>query len=137
MPLTESRQRNGTLTLDATAFAFQMTAVSLEPKTDEDGDPIEVLSGDALAADETTTWTLKFTALQDFTDAAGLVNWALTNAGDTVPFVWAPAGAGAGKPTYNGNVKVRALTIGGEVNKRLDTPGEWPVIGEPTPTYGV
>lgn len=137
MPLTESRHRNGTLTLDAIPFDFQMTAVELEPKTDQDGDPIEVLSGDVLAADEKTTWTLKFTALQDFTDAAGLVNWAMQNAGEVVAFVWAPAGTGTGKPTYSGNVKVQPLTIGGEVNKRLDTPGEWPIVGVPTPAYAV
>jgi hypothetical protein len=135
--ITESRQRNGTLTIDALPRAMQMTNVLLEPKTDEDGDPIEVLSGDALAADEKTTWTLKFTSIQDWTDAAGVVNWALTNAGDTVPFVWSPAGAGTGMPSYAGNVKVRALPIGGDVNKRLTSDAEWPIVGEPTATYAV
>jgi len=134
MPITESRLRLGTLTLGGTSFATQATNVRLVPSTEEDGDALEVLSGDEILPDDVTTWALAITAVQDFDDPAGFVNYAMQNAGDVVAFVWAPNPPGV---SYAGNVKVRPVEIGGDVNARLTTEAEWPIQGEPIPTYPV
>lgn len=130
MPITDSRNKGGTLTLDAQPFAKQMTSVALTPATDEEGDAVEALDGSTIDPDEVTSWALDLGAIQDFTDAAGFVQFAFENAGDVVPFAWAPRGADG--PTFSGNVKVRAVTIGGGVNTRLTSDTSWPVQGLPT-----
>lgn len=131
-PIEDSRNKGGTLTVDAQPFAKQVTSVSLEPSEDTEGDPVEVLSGDTIEADEVTSWELNLGAIQDFDDPAGLVEFARANAGDLVPFSWRPNATG---PTYSGTVRVRALTIGGDVAVRLTSSKAWPVIGEPTVSY--
>lgn len=132
MPITESRLKTGVLTLDALAFATQASNVRLSPSTDEDGDALETLSGDELTPAETTTWSLNITAVQDFEDEDGFVNFAMVNDGDIVPYSWKPKAVG---PTYTGTVRVRAVEIGGEVNKRLTTDAEWPCQQKPTAAY--
>lgn len=133
MPITESRLKNGTLTIDGHAFNTQATNVRLTPKTDDTGDTLEVLSGDTIAPDDTTTWSLVIDAVQDFTEPTGFVNFAMQNAGDVVAYTWAPNGAG--EVSYAGTVKVRPVEVGGDVNARLTTSAEWPCQQAPTPTY--
>lgn len=133
MPITESRLKSGVLTIDAQAFATQATNVRLVPRTDDQGDTLEVLSGDTITPDDTTTWSLVITAVQDFDDPAGFVNFAMTNAGDVVPYTWSPSGAAG--VSYTGNVRVRPVEIGGDVNARLTTDAEWPCQEAPTPAY--
>lgn len=132
MPITDSRLKNGTLTLDALPFATQATNVRLVPSTADVGDSLEVLSGDTVDPDEETTWSLAITAVQDFDDADGFVAFALDNAGDVVPYSWKPNADG---PTFAGNVRVRPVEIGGDVASRLTTDAEWPCQETPTPTY--
>lgn len=136
MTITDSRLKGGTLTFTVDAaplsFASQATNVRLIPKTDEDGDPLEVLSGDTIEADDVTSWTLNMTAVQDFDDPDGFIGFALANAGDVVAFTWKPNAAGV---SYGGTVKVRPVEIGGDVNARNTTGAEWPLVGDPTPTY--
>lgn len=132
--ITESRNKNGTLTLDALAFASQATNVRLVPDTDEAGDVLETLSGDTSQADDETSWSLVIGAVQDFDDPAGFVAFAFNNANELVPFSWQP---NADSPTYTGNVRVRPVEIGGDVNKRLTTEAEWPINGQPVATYPV
>jgi hypothetical protein len=135
MPIVESRNKTGTLTLDALPFQSQATNVTLEPSVDAEGDRLEVLSGDTIEPDEVESWTLNIEAVQDFDDPAGFVKFAKDNAGEIVPFTWAPTGATG--PEYAGSVRVRAVRIGGDVNARLTTPAEWPVVGAVTDTYPV
>lgn len=132
MPIVESRLRNGLLTINGVAFATQASNVTLSPDVDEEGDTLETLSGDTILPNEKTTWTLGITAIQDFDDPQGLVNFAFQNVGDIVSFTWRPSAAGV---SYAGSVKVRAVEIGGDVNARLDTSAEWPCQGTPVPTY--
>lgn len=132
MPITDSRNKGGELTLDAQPFAKQLTSVELAPDTDEDGDAVETLDGSQILPDETTSWTLELGAIQDFDDPAGFVEFARANAGDVVPFTWRPNDGG---PTYSGSVKVRAVTIGGDVNARLSSTASWPVQGVPAVAY--
>lgn len=133
MPIVESRLRLGTLTIDGSPYATQATNVTLTPSTAEEGEALEVLSGDLILPDEVTTWSLSIAAIQDFDDETGFVAFTWESAGEVVPFVWAPSGASG--TSYAGNVKVRAVEVGGDVNKRLTTSADWPLVGAPTPTY--
>lgn len=130
--IEDSRLKGGTLTIDAQPFGKQVTSCSLEPSEDSNGEDLETLTGATIEADETTSWVLNLGAVQDFDDPAGLVEFARANKGDVVAFSWKPNGTG---PTYTGQVKVRALTIGGDVATRLTNAKAWPVIGEPTVAY--
>lgn len=132
--IEESRQKGGTLTLDAQPFAKQMTEVTLTPAVRTEGEQLETLSGDTLSPDEVTDWVLDMGAIQDFLDPAGFVAFANANAGDEVAFSWKP-NATVDSPTYTGTVKVRAVQIGGAINARLSTSTSWPVTGQPTTTY--
>lgn len=136
MPITDSRLKNGTLTINAVSFATQATNVRLVPKVSSTGEPLEVLAGDVIDPDETVDWSLAITAVQDFTDEAGFVNFCLANAGDVHPYSWAPAGAAAG-PTYTGTVKVQPVEVGGDVNTRNTTSAEWDCQEAPTTVYPV
>jgi len=134
MAITDSRNKLGTLTIDAlTTFSKQITNVKLTPSVDEDGDKVETLDGSTILPDEVTSWVLELGAIQDFDDPDGFVEFARANAGDLVPVVWQPNQVGA--PSYACSVKVRAVEIGGEIAQRLPTSTTWPVDGEPTPTY--
>jgi hypothetical protein len=126
MTIKEDKLKEGVLTLDAVSFAAQATSIEIEPTHDEDGDPLETLDGSRLNPDVTRGDTLKITAVQDFTDVAGFVNFTWENDLATVPFSWKPRAVG---PTYSGNVEVRAVKVGGEVNKRVTTEAEWTCEG--------
>lgn len=132
MTIKDHRNKEGTLTLDALSFASQATNVTLEPDTDEDGDRLEVLSGETVEPDEVTSWELRVEAVQDFDDPAGFIRFCIDNAGEIVPFSWAPSTDGV---VYSGSVKIRPVRIGGDVAKRLTTPAAFPVIGDLTDTY--
>lgn len=131
MPIVESRLKGGTLTLDALSFATQATNVRLSPSTDETGDPLEVLSGETITAEDQTTWALNIQGVQDFDDVAGFVAFAFDNANELVPYSWKPSAA---SPTFSGMVRVRPVEIGGDVNQRLTTEAEWPCSAKPTRT---
>lgn len=131
--IEDSRNKGGTLMLDGQPFGKQATSVKLSPKTDEDGDAVEALSGDMIEPDDVTTWELEIGAVQDFNDPAGFVEFARSQAGEVVAFVWTPNANGA--PGYSGTVKVRPVEIGGDVAKRLSTSGTWPVVTGPNPDY--
>lgn len=134
MPIKDHRLKAGTLTLDALPFATQATNVRLVPKTDEDGEALEVLSGDTIEPDDKTDWTLNITTVQDFDDPAGFIAFCLENAGQVVPFDWKPNATGV---SYAGSVKVRPVEIGGDVASRNTTDAEFPITVGPTPTYPV
>lgn len=131
--IEDSRLKGGTLTLDGQQFGKQMTSVSLEPSENTEGEDVETLTGATLSAEETTSWALNLGAIQDFDDPLGFVEFARANAGEDVAFSWLPNAAGA--PTYSGTVKVRAVTIGGDVATRLTTTKAWPVVGDIAPAY--
>lgn len=129
-PVTESKIKEGVLTLGdpAVDFSCQPTNVRIEPTYAEDGDRAEVLCGTVLSPDTTRTDTLAMSAIQDFEDAAGLVNYSWEHDLEKVPFTWQPTGATG--PTYSGTVEVRALTVGGDVNKRLSSDATWTIDGK-------
>lgn len=134
MPIVESRLKTGTLTIESLEFNGQATGVSLVPSTAEDGDRVEVLSGDTILPDEVTTWALQWTGIQDFDDEEGWVNYALENAGEVVAATFVPDSNVTGV-SYAMTVKVRPVQIGGDVNVRLTSDAEWPLQTGPTASY--
>lgn len=127
MTTTDSRLKTGVLTIGADPtlvdISCQATAVSIAPSTEESGEAVEVLCGDDIPASQKTTYALKFTGIQDFTDPDGFIMFALAHDGETHPYTWTPNPAG---PTFTGAVTVLALPVGGEVGKRITSEAEWP-----------
>lgn len=133
---TQSRVRRGILRLEDAAgggtfvdFSCVPTAVSIEPGSSEAGDTIEVLCGDQVTdASAAKTATLSITAIQDFTDSAGLQAYSWKHDGETVGFEWLANGeSDATQSLWRGTVLVNALTVGGEVGQRLDTSATWAI----------
>lgn len=110
-------------------FAVQLTKAALTPSVDTE-DEIPTLSGDRLSGEDTETWEISGTILQDY-ELDSLEDWCFENKSLVVPFVFTPSLAG--KRKYSGSCKIRPLTIGGDVKKRNTSDFTFPLIGEPTP----
>lgn len=134
MAVTDSRLGPGTLTFDTTNdFSTQASAVRLTPSVNsEDGTP--TLAVPDPAPEASIDWALNLDAIQDFEDAAGLVNYLMDNALEEVPFEWTPATAG---PSYSGTVQLIPIEVGGDVAVQIVTSVELPLIGAPTRTPAV
>lgn len=134
MPITDSRQGPGTLTLEAHDFSYQAAAVRLTPDvSSEDGTP--TLAVPEPAPDTTVSWALNIDAIQDFTNPTGLVNFLMDNALAEVDFVWTPLTSDA--TSYGGTIQVVPMEIGGDVAVQTITSVELPLIGQPNRTDGV
>lgn len=137
--ITESKLKTGMLILGGSVvgvgafdFACQATNVRVAPSHNDAGDPVETLCGDSTSPSTQTTWALQGTSIQDFDDAAGFLWYAFDHNLQTVPFSWTPNVDGGSVIT--GDVQVRALEIGGDVNTRITSDFDWPINGEPTAT---
>ena len=135
MPATFITTGPGSLKF-GTAGAFdascQVTSMLVDSETDAE-DAISVLCGDSVAGEETTTFTLKATFLQDDLKSSGLTAYTWANAGKTVEFEFVPNTVNAAKVA--GRVTVRPMPIGGEVKKRNTHDIEWAIEGTPVPTW--
>jgi hypothetical protein len=138
--INESKLKEGVLILGGSVepavapaqdFACQATNIRLTPSFSDSGDALETLCGDELAADTKTTWAMNGTSIQDFDDPDGFVYYALEHDGQKVPYLWKPNDNGA---SFTGNVNIRAVEIGGDVNTRVTSDFEWPLDGPPTVT---
>lgn len=122
----------GTLTLggtgDSRQFAAHTTATSLVPSY-SDGDVLDLLDGSQERENDEETWTLEGTIRQQL-EADALEDWCLTNAGEEMPFEFTPVNS-VGK-SYTGTVKVRAVTIGGDVKTKNTSDFSFPLNGRPT-----
>jgi hypothetical protein len=133
----ESKLKQGKLllgTAPGVEYACQATNVRVVPSFNEEGESVETLCGDTLAPSTTTSWALQGTHIQDW-DAPGgmsIVQYSWINNLQTVPFTWNP---NAGTTAITGNVQVRALEMGGDVNTRITSDFDWPITGQPTPTW--
>lgn len=137
MTIVDSRVRRGKLTFSTddgsgTAvehdFSCSPTSVSIEPKASDDGDAVEVLCGDSVPPGKKYEYTLKLDAIQDFDDPSGFQNFSWDHVGETVGFTWQP---NPKAQVYTGKVVVDPVTVGGEVNKRINTTAEWTIAGQP------
>jgi hypothetical protein len=109
-------------------WAGQLTKAALTPSTDTE-DAINVLSGETLDGDDTTTYTLDGTILQDY-DLDSLELYCFDNKGTDQPFVFTPSNAG--EVEWSGTVRIRPVVIGGDVKKRNTSDFSFPVQGDPT-----
>ena len=133
MPLTDSRQGPGTLTLNALDFSYQAAAVRLTPDvSSEDGTPTLAVPEPAPAT--TVAWALNVDSIQDFEDPVGLVNYLMDNALDEVAFLWTPITAAGVQ--YAGTVQLVPMEVGGDVAVQVVTSVELPLVGAPTRTDG-
>ncbi len=138
MPVTDSRQGPGTLTLGDTTpldVTCQASNVRLVPEAEEE-DGTATLCDPKPAPQLTTSWSLQGTAIQDWELAAttGFVEYARTHDGETVAFEWVPnTDVGV---TYAGSCQIRAVEIGGDVGVQNTTDWEFPVVGALTRTEG-
>jgi hypothetical protein len=122
----------GSLKIGATAtareWAGDLTKTALTPNTSSE-DPMPMLDGSNLSGEDTTTWTLDGTLVDDF-DYDSLQNFCLANAGQELPFVWTPNNEGGAD--YSGTVKIRPIAIGGDVKKKNTNDFSFPLSGAPT-----
>ncbi len=112
----------------AQEWAAQLTKCALTPSTDTEDD-IDVLSGETLDGDDTTTFTLDGTLLQDY-DLESLELYCFDHRGEDVPFVFTPSREGAVQ--WSGTVRLRPVTVGGDVKKRNTSDFSFPLQGDPT-----
>lgn len=129
---TDSRQKNGVLTIDGEQFACQQRNVRVMPPGQSDDAVPEVLDGTPLSEDESAqaAWKLGFRSIQDFTNPEGLQKYSWDHSGEVVPCTWQPAGPTG--PTYAGMIQVYALEVGGDVATRLEVEAEWKWQAMPT-----
>lgn len=131
MTIKSSKLGPGRLTFGDTGtkteFGSQCTAVQIEPEVDE-SDEIHVLSGETVDGEDTETYKLTGTALQDYSGMTSWIVWCKTNAGKTLPFSFVPDSAGGLEVT--GTVKIRSVKFGGDVKERNTSDFEFKGIGE-------
>jgi hypothetical protein len=134
MTVVDSRQGPGTLSLGTlTGAGCQMGNVRLVPSQDEeDGTP--TLCDPKPPPLVTESWALEGTAVQDWEDAAGFVEFCRTNSGQVVTFEWVPSTSVVPVVTYSGSVQVRAVEFGGDVGPQNTSDYTFPVVGELTRT---
>lgn len=128
-----SRLHVGSLTFDAPGglrdFSCAYASVRLVPSYSTSGSDTTTWCGRVIRADERVDWTLAGRSLADFADPDGFARFAYTYNGTAVPFVFTPNTVA--RP-WVGTVTVRAIPIGGDVNKRLGVDWEWPLVGAPS-----
>lgn len=136
MTITESRLYHGKLVLGGTEagvggedFSCQPSNVLVTATASTSGDDLETLCGDTILAETTLAWELDFTAIQDWEDPDGLINYSWDHALETVPFLWIPNNTKTLQIT--GAVQVQPLDLGGDVNTRLTSDAAWPINGTP------
>ena len=134
MAAADSRQGVGTLKLGTHEFNTQATAVKLTPNvSSDDGTP--TLAVPDPAPETSIDWALNISAIQDFEEATGLVNYLMDNALSEETFEWTPLTSDGTK--YAGTVQIVPMEIGGDVGVQIVTDVELPVVGTPTRTDGV
>lgn len=134
MPTVDSRQGPGTLKLGTAApdmieVSAQASTVKLTPSVNSnDGTP--TLATPEPAPETTVTWALNISAIQDFEDPDGFVNFLMDHALAELAFEWEPLTGKA--PKYAGTVQIVPMEVGGDVAVQTVTDVELPCVGTPT-----
>jgi SAP domain len=136
MPITESRVKDGTLTLGTvpTDFSCQVTNIRINSAYSDDGDALEVLCGDTVPPGrKLDSRSLAGTFVQDWTApaASSLTKYLYANDLTVVDFEYVP-NAEADTITGQVRIEVPSETWGGDVNTRITSDFEWFIQGDPT-----
>lgn len=124
----DSRLGVGTLTLGATEYGVQVSNVRLVPNhTENDGTP--TLANPEPDSEVVTKWALQGTAIQDFEDVDGFVQFCTENNGDSVTFTWVPKTSAV--TNWTGNCIIKAVEFGGDVNVQNTSDFEFMLVGAP------
>lgn len=127
--LHDDRLGPGLLSLGSVDYGVQISNVRLTPDvSSDDGTP--TLGIPEPAPLTTIAWSLAGSAIQDFTDPAGFVNYCMDHSLEEVAFEWTPYTPGTTK--YTGTCQITPVEIGGDVNVQITTDFEFPVVGVPT-----
>lgn len=122
----------GSLTIGAAAslvtFSGQTTSCRLIPSVDQ-GDNIQVLSGESVAGDRTESWTLEGSFLQDFGATGSTWEKLFDMRGTTQVFEFIPNTA-AGKKVL-GSLIVEAVELGGDVGTKPTSDFTFTLVGSP------
>lgn len=136
MPLTDSRLGVGTLLLGpvpGTDFAAQIANAVLTPTVDStDGTP--TLADPEPLPEESESWALEGSAIQDFELDTGFVNFCFDNAGALVPFEFTPNTEAGVK--WTGTCRVWSVPIGGDAGVQITADFTFAVQGKPTRVPG-
>lgn len=128
---TDSRQGPGTLNLGTKDYGAQISNVALKPtQNTTDGTP--TLGEPKPAPLLSTSWELSGTAIQDWEDVQGFVEYARASNNTVVDFTWTPNTAKGVK--YAGKCQIQAVEIGGDVGSQNTSDFTFPVVGEITRT---
>lgn len=132
MAIKSQKLTKGLLTIGETGtpteWGGQVRAVSLAAEYDKEDD-IPVLSGEKLAGDETKTETLSGTVLDDYSAVGSIFKFSKDNEGEELPFIWEPNSVDGGL-RVTGTIKMRQISIGGDVDTRNENDFEFPIVGE-------
>jgi hypothetical protein len=129
MPTIDSRQGPGTLKIGTLEVAAQASTVKLTPTVNSnDGTP--TLATPEPAPDTSIAWALNVSAIQDFEDPAGFVNFLMDNALAELDFEWEPITGKA--PKWSGTLQIVPMELGGDVAVQTVTDVELPIVGTPT-----
>lgn len=129
MAIKSNRLGPGHLKLGAVGSELEIGAqcTEVQIKHDiEEGDVIDVLSGEQITEDDEETYTLQAKVLQSY-DRSSFIVWAHVHAGEIIPFEFKPVDDEA--IGVKGNVKVRRLDIGGKVKQRNESDLEFTGLG--------
>jgi hypothetical protein len=134
MSVVDARVKKGSLTLGGDTYSCQPTNVTIAP--DHEGnaeDTVEVLCGDTLvdATGTTLIANLTMTAIQDWTNSAGLIAFSWDQDNVENDFEWQPSADAQDK--WVGKVVPEALTVGGDVGARITSDAEWKITQLVTP----
>lgn len=138
--ITDSRVKDGVLSLGTTPsemdFSCQVTNVRINSSYADDGDTVETLCGDTLAAGRKLDGrSLAGTFIQDWTAATGssITEYVWDHDLEEMAFTYTPNATG---PTITGTVRleVPGETYGGDVNSRITSDFEWQITGPVTRT---
>lgn len=138
MAITESRVKDGVLSLGTTPldFSCQVTNVKVGTTYSDDGDSVETLCGDQIAPGrKRDNQVLSGTFIQDWTLGVGsITDYLWTHELEVVTFTYTPNGDAG--PTLTGSVRLEipAESYGGDVNTRITSDFEWGIIGDVTRT---
>jgi hypothetical protein len=140
MAIVESRLRDGVLkvgTAPELDLSCQVTNVRYATAYSDDGDAVETLCGDKIAAGEKADGaTLQGTFIQDWTaGSTSIISYLMAHDLQEVPYTYTPNPAGS---TYAGSLRLKlpGELLGGDVNTRLTSDFEWVVTSWPPTITG-